>query len=129
LSPKSTTFVAGTGNQFVVTYTFSPQNGQWGAADTGVWSIEVVEEQVGDGMTKPKYVPPSVLGTFTVTSKDYPYMSLYSKQAYLQLAVAVTTTCALNRARCRPAILLAIIIWAMALIAPLDAVSLIAHRM
>jgi hypothetical protein len=70
LSPKSTTFVAGTGNQFVVTYTFSPPNGQWGAADTGVWSVEVVEEQVGEQMTKPKYVLARAYDTFTVTSKD-----------------------------------------------------------
>jgi hypothetical protein len=70
LSPKSTTFVAGTGNQFVVTYTFSPPNGQWSAADGGVWSVKVVEQQVGDYMTAPKYVPARTYGTFAVKSKS-----------------------------------------------------------
>jgi hypothetical protein len=68
---KSTpTFVAGNNhNQFVVTYTFSPPNGQWGAADTGRWSIAVRMDQVGDYMTVPKFVASGEIGSFTVTSK------------------------------------------------------------
>jgi hypothetical protein len=62
------TVVAGTGNQFVVTYTFSPPNGRWGAADTGVWSIKVEANQVGDYMVAPLYAAALTVGTFTVTS-------------------------------------------------------------
>jgi hypothetical protein len=70
LSPKSSTFVAGTGNQFVVTYTFSPPNGQWSAADGGVWSVEVAADQVGEYMTMPQYVPARTYGTFAVKSNS-----------------------------------------------------------
>jgi hypothetical protein len=63
------TVVAGTGNQFVVTYTFSPPNGQWSVADTGEWSVEVVGNEVGEYMTTPKYVPARAYATFDVKSK------------------------------------------------------------
>jgi hypothetical protein len=63
------TVVAGTGNQFVVTYTFSPPNGQWNVVDTGEWSVEVVENEVGEYMTTPKYVPARAYGTFAVKRK------------------------------------------------------------
>jgi hypothetical protein len=68
-SPKSTTFVAGVGNEFVVTYTFSPANGQWSGADGGQWSINVVANQVAEYVTTPQYVPAFAVGAFTIKSK------------------------------------------------------------
>jgi hypothetical protein len=66
----SPTFVVGTGsgNPIVVTYNVAPPNGQWGAADSGVWSIEMVDDQVADYMQTPLYVDAGVKGSFTVTS-------------------------------------------------------------
>jgi hypothetical protein len=62
-------FVAGTDNQFVVTYNFSPPTGQWAPADTGTWAVELGANQVGEYASVPLYAPAGVEANFIVTSK------------------------------------------------------------
>jgi hypothetical protein len=58
-------FVSNGGNQFLVVYTFTPINGQWGALDTGSWTVDVVNNQVGDFT---QHVTAGIVDTFTVKS-------------------------------------------------------------
>jgi hypothetical protein len=62
------TFVAGFGNQFAVTYTFTPPGGQWTVADAGLWTVSVASSEVADYMSVPRYVPAGVIATFVVKS-------------------------------------------------------------
>jgi hypothetical protein len=52
----------------IVTYSFTPQSGQWNAADTGLWSVNIGENSVADYMSQPLYVDSGIIGTFSVTS-------------------------------------------------------------
>jgi hypothetical protein len=81
LSPTSTEFAAGVGNQYVVTYTFSPPNGQWRPVDAGVWSVDVVEGEVSEYMATPQSVP----------ARSYVWFAVKSKAECALLVVVMTT--------------------------------------
>jgi hypothetical protein len=77
------------GNEFVVTYTFLPANGQMSA---GEWSIEVVADQVGEYMTTPQYVSALALGTFTVKSTYLVVEQWVSVHDCLQLLLIIVNS-------------------------------------
>jgi hypothetical protein len=70
LTVQSTpTITTGSGNQQIVTYTFSPPLGKWRVADAGAWSVVVVANEVGDHMKLPLFVAAGIVGKLKVRRK------------------------------------------------------------
>jgi hypothetical protein len=85
-------------------------------ADSGVWSVVVASNQVGDYMSVPLHVPAGAVGTFTVASMCESMFDsdLIPNPIVVQLVAAVTARCARNQETYQLASLQVVGTWAMA---------------